>query len=210
MRDEQKPVSLKDCIDTTRKLVRCVCPNGHVFAARIYVAINKATDSQALDEISTTGLQTVQCHLCTATCQLAEPFTLNDPQNKKFALYIPSVLAHKELELRARLTADLAQTDLDEIPFYFLSCQILLGQQGLLGWMDNRDPFDTQEELEQPRIHEAFADLLTTKSAPPPPFVDPDLDLEERDDFEFEETESQTDAFSDLNLKPSSKKNVDS
>ncbi len=183
--------------ETRRVSARCRCPSGHAFDGEFYVAINTQTHPDAVDVIIFTGLQSCSCPECGAECAIAEPVTLHDPENGRFALYIPGMLSHLELHLRAVLLRRLANADGGEYPVYFGDFQSLVGRAALAAWQSRRrllvdgavddagQSTSTESgeipEEDRPSILEAFADLADVDSRPPS--FPPEPDSDEADDW---------------------------
>ncbi|MCP4676121.1 MAG: hypothetical protein GY854_11565 [Deltaproteobacteria bacterium] len=188
--------------ETHRRHVRYRCAGGHAFAAEIYTAINIQTDKEALDELTFTGLQSERCPECGIDCTAAEPVTLHDPEKMRFALFIPGVLSHEELNLRTVLLTALAAADAADIPLYFGDFQTLVGRAALAAWKTGRqiglssssvsvvtsstgsktiNGSSTNETSKMPIIHEAFADLADSDHRHPS--VLPEPDAEDADDW---------------------------
>ncbi|MDD5309587.1 MAG: hypothetical protein PHU25_19900 [Deltaproteobacteria bacterium] len=174
--------------------VRCTCPRGHRFSASIQLCIGNASDSRALEAFDSDGTQRVQCPVCAEACRVAEPVLIHDVAGSRFAILVPQMLGHLEIELRASLLEALATADPDLVPQYVVDFEILLGGGALATWRKPPAEPDDDESPEvssvPPRpdaryaqvpdpalslptevgakdIHEAFADLARPVTATP-------------------------------------------
>jgi hypothetical protein len=212
MLDESNAWSKKTRInlETDLEALHCRCTEGHRFAGEIYSTINTQTDPDALDALGAAGTQRLKCPVCGTDCTMAEPVTLHDPRNGRFALLVPEVLSHREIELRAALTNALARADKQVIPVYLAEFRILTGSRELAEWRQvprssqwpeppslaarpqpGSPTGGTPPGMKNPGLHEAFADLADRDSEPamahpartPSHMPAPDYEYEEQDDW---------------------------
>ncbi|MFO8073243.1 MAG: CpXC domain-containing protein [Polyangia bacterium] len=195
-------------LDTRRVRARCRCGCRRSFPAELLVSVNLDTDPGALEELGDDGLQPARCPHCGVVCKLAEALVLHDPARARLALFVPDALSHKELELRADLTAEIAAGDPSGLPDHAFDPAWLAGIQDLREWLfgprarsiappaaepEKRDEPPGQpvvdERSSKPPIHEAFADLRESDSGPPstippPPALDDEDPIFDEDDDE--------------------------
>ncbi len=205
---ENKMWSFKNLISTkTRRCTgRCRCAGGHVFPTEIYTVIDMETDVDVLLKVTASGMQSVPCPKCNIECHIAEPFAIHDPENERYALYIPEMLSHRELFFRSGLLSCIAEIDGNDIPAYVGDFQTILGSSALIRWKDellsqpgervsklpvnlidqnntveSSDKTGKQPADNSPAIHEAFADLALRDSSPPS--YPPEPEQEEEEDW---------------------------
>lgn len=159
MLDGQETISLMDRMRTGTQLVRCRCPNGHAFVDEIFVSVNKQSNPEIVDNLAASGVQHLVCPSCPAICSIAEPITINDPHDQRFALFIPDPLTHRERRWRAQITAALATVPLGEIPHYFFDFDLIVGTAGLLDWLG----YSQRPPIKQPVTD--FSPIEATDSA---------------------------------------------
>lgn len=126
---------------TRREVVFVPTPEGGARRVEIIRGVNAATDPplarQALDG-------TLHRH---AEHDLAVPFVFHDPAARRFALVIPTGLAHQELSLRGDLLARLSSDTSEPIPAYVREARVVLGAAGLRAWLDTPDERSTRDDL---------------------------------------------------------------
>jgi hypothetical protein len=207
MSETKKPrlSSIRISKEARKSHVRCRCISGHAFYAEIYTALDMRENADAVDALVSVGLQQVRCAECGVGCSVAEPVTIHDPAKKRFSLFIPDMLSHRELELRALLLEKLITAGADDFPPYFSDFQTLVGRTALGLWLtsskgatrtassgapaeagpssdkapDGENPLVSNEE--PPPIHEAFADLDDGESYMPSYPPEPEADEAEDD-----------------------------
>ena len=165
-------------LSATKRKAWCTCPRGDVFLVQYVVAVNIDDTPKDLETLVEGGTQLVRCPICGAVWPLAEPIVVDNPRRKRLAVFVPELLAHRCLEIRADISGKIAAGDPGEIPSYFAQFQIVVGVSALEAWLaerdednDEADPVPSVMSL-VPRIHEAFADLneperVSTSSIPP-------------------------------------------
>ncbi len=165
-------------LSATRRKAWCTCPSGHVFLVQYVVAVNIDDTPKDLETLVEGGTQLVRCPSCGAVWPLAEPIVVDNPRRERLAVFVPELLAHRCLEIRADMAGKIAAGDPGGIPGYFAQFQIVVGVNALEAWLssvcednDEADPGPSVMSL-VPRIHEAFADLneperVSTTSIPP-------------------------------------------
>jgi hypothetical protein len=188
---------------------RCRCGCRSSFLAELLVSVNLDTDPGALEELGDDGLQPAKCPHCGGVCKLAEALVLHDPARGRLALFVPDALSHRELELRAELSAEIAADDPGGLPGHAFDPVWLAGIQDLREWLfgprarsiappaaepEKRDeapePPVVGDRSSKPPIHEAFADLRESDSEPPstvpppPPLDDEEPIFDDDDDDE--------------------------
>lgn len=174
-------------LSTKRRKAWCTCPRGHTFLVQYLVAVNIDDTPKNLETLVEGGTQLVRCPTCGAVWPLAEPIVVDNPGRERLAVFVPELLAHRCLEIKADIAGKIAAGDPGEIPVYFAHFQIVVGVNALEAWLgeegednDEADPGPSVMSL-VPRIHEAFADLneperVSSTSIPP---IDPEANGEQ-------------------------------
>jgi hypothetical protein len=188
--------------ETRTERVRCTCARGHRFSAPIQLCLSNVSEPRAFEAFDGDGTQRVQCPICAEGCRVAEPVLIHDVAGSRFAMLVPQMLGHLEIELRADLLEALATADPDLVPQYVVDFDTLLGGGDLASWReapaDRGDERPASVSSVPPRpgaraqspalapsllpdvaakdIHEAFADLArpdtVAPSLPPEPEED--------------------------------------
>lgn len=168
-------------LGTSRKRVRCACPRGHVFTTLVHDSVDVVEDAGLLGALAEAGMQLVRCPHCGTVWPIAEPILMHDRPGERLALFLPEVLAHRELEVRTNVLQRLVASDLERIPLYAADFDSIVGVDALERWLGGvEDDGRERENRPQgavsmiPRIHSAFADLdeperSSTTSIPPAP-----------------------------------------
>ena len=165
-------------LSTTRRKAWCTCPRGHAFLVQYLVAVDIDDAPKNLEALVEGGTQLVRCPSCGAVWPLAEPIVVDNPRRERLVVFVPELLAHRCLEIRADIAGKIASGDPGEIPGYFAQFQIVVGVNALETWLGegskDNDEADHGPSVMSlvPRIHEAFADLneperVSSTSIPP-------------------------------------------
>jgi HEAT repeat protein len=104
---------------------------GFLFGARVYAAINVATDPALRVRLSDGDLNILTCPACGASGAPALPLVYHDPGAQRLVLLLPDAMRHRELESRATLLEELA-ADAAHVPDYVRRAEVLFGAAGLV------------------------------------------------------------------------------
>ena len=126
---------------TRREVVFVPTPEGSARRVEIVRGVNAATDP-ALARQALEG--TLHRH---GDLELAVPFVFHDPGARRFALVIPSGLAHRELTLRAEMLTGLSADTGEPLPAYVREARTVLGAAGLRRWMEEPDERAARDDL---------------------------------------------------------------
>ncbi len=138
-----------------------------MFSTVIANCVNIDAQPEIMETLSDGGMQLVRCTHCGAVWPLAEPIVIHQPEKERLAVFLPGVIAHKELEIRAHIMKEIADGDLGITPLYSPAFKTLVGVDSLQEWLfgegENEDEQSSGPDLKVmsmiPKIHEAFADL---------------------------------------------------
>jgi hypothetical protein len=100
------------------------------------VALCRAINAQTHPELKERALSG-QLHQLEDGRELALSFVYHDPEARKFALVIPSALAHLELKEWSKLMAEIAEDTLHAVPAYVREMTTVLGLPALLSFIES-------------------------------------------------------------------------
>jgi len=175
--------------NTSQIMVRCRCINNHVFTTGIYVGINVDSQPDVYESFSKDGTQVVICPECKELQPLAEPVELINPSRERFAVFIPEMLAHRELEIRAKVSGRLADANPEELPTYVGNFETIIGKRALKEWISIGSSGDDgiNDGQASEKIRAAFADLTEHESLMPFDDRPSEFDLQSNDDAKLSE-----------------------
>ena len=170
--------------NTSQIMVRCRCVNNHVFTTGIYVGINVDSQPDVYESFSKDGTQVIICPECKELQPLAEPVELINPSRERFAVFIPEMLAHRELEIRAKVSKRLADTNPEDLPTYIGNFETIIGKRALKEWINEGTLTDNgmNDGQASEKIRAAFADLTDSDSLMPFDDRPSEFDLQSTDD----------------------------
>jgi hypothetical protein len=127
---ESQPPYAGTCGQTRFELVHLLAPDGSSASVSLCRAVNVQTHPE-LRERTLAGT----LHRLEDGRELAVPYVYHDPEARKFALVLPSVLAHTELSERARLLSELARDTPYPIPLYVKAITVVIGQAAFAAYI---------------------------------------------------------------------------
>src|SRR5262245_29680273 len=116
---------------TRYECVHLVEPDGSLRSVAVCRAINVQTHPE-LKARALTGL----LHRFEDGRELALSFVYHDPEGRRFALVLPSSLAHLELKEWSKLMAEIAEDTLHAVPAYVKEMTIVLGVAALARYIE--------------------------------------------------------------------------
>jgi hypothetical protein len=100
------------------------------------IAVCRAINAQTHPELKERALSG-QLHRLEDGRELALSFVYHDPDARKFALVIPTALAHLELKEWSKLMAEIAEDTLHSVPAYVREMTTVLGVTALASFIDS-------------------------------------------------------------------------
>ncbi|HKU39813.1 MAG TPA: hypothetical protein VJR89_16750 [Polyangiales bacterium] len=119
---------------TRYECVHLVEPDGALRSVAVCRAINVQTHPE-LKARALTGL----LHRFEDGRELALSFVYHDPEARRFALVLPSSLAHLELKEWSKLMSEIAEDTLHAVPAYVKEMTIVLGVAALARYIENEE-----------------------------------------------------------------------
>ncbi len=110
-------------------------PGGFVRSIRVHTQVNVATHPELRDAAIQGAL-----HRFEGGEELAVPYIYHDPVEQRFALVLPEVLRHRELNERAQLLERLAEDRAHPIPSYVREAKVVIGQAELATYLEGAGP----------------------------------------------------------------------
>ena len=108
---------------------------GYLFGAEVYRSINVASDPSVGELLEQGELNTLTCPACDSANSPNIPLLYHNPDARCFALLLPEVQRHLELEEKARVLTELAG-DTADIPHYVKQVDVVFGTGGLVKLLD--------------------------------------------------------------------------
>ena len=136
--------------NTNIEKAQFACRCGDILGVDIYRSVNTATDSSCQFAALEGSLHRAQCAVCNAEYDLAVPIVFHDPEQKRFALYIPDALLHDEFHLRSELLKSLADHRDEVVPRYVRLMMTLAGVHELEMWVNGRLPRTVEDKPQAP------------------------------------------------------------
>lgn len=132
---------------TRTERVHLVAEGGGLRTVEVYRVINTATHPE-LKALALAG----QLHRLEDGRELAISFVYHDPQNRKLALVVPSVLAHLEMKEWTRLMSEIAEDTEHAVPSYVRDCVTVVGLGALELFLETGVEPDDGELTEVPSV----------------------------------------------------------
>jgi hypothetical protein len=112
------------------------------------VAVCRAINAQTHPELKARALSGL-LHRLEDGRELALSFVYHDPDARKFALVVPSALAHLELKEWSKLMAEIAEDTLHAVPAYVREMTTVLGLAALTAFIDSEPELVTSSDRPQ-------------------------------------------------------------